>query len=316
MSPKKPNYFERAVPSIDEQTCNACGACVKVCGGQPLTMADGKVHIDPNPTLGCFACGQCMMVCPTGSVTVRGRDLSPEDLVQLPDKERRDTADQLEDLLTSRRSVRFFKKQEVDMETVERIVRMASTAPMGIPPSHVCIKVFHGLGEVRAFSDDVMGCINRTMKFLSPMMLRLMRPFIGKAAYESMREFVLPIGEAFASEGGSGEDPLLYGAPLALLFHHSPYADPADPYIAATYSMMAAESLGLGTCMIGMVAPFMERDKKLMRKYGIPKGNRLSIVVIAGHPDVKFRRCVRRRFASVSYSDRSLRPANTNSTAT
>ena len=50
----------------------------------------------------------------------------------------------------------------------------------------------------------------------------------------------------------------LYDAPVALCFYGSPCCDPAGPVIAATYAMPAAESLGLGTCMIGGNDPFIQ----------------------------------------------------------
>lgn len=46
---------------------------------------------------------------------------------------------------------------------------------------------------------------------------------------------------------------LIYDAPCGLYFYTSPYADPADPIIAATYAMLAAESLGLGSCLLGTI---------------------------------------------------------------
>jgi len=257
--------------------------------------------MDPEPALGCFGCGQCMMICPMNSITVSGRDLSPKDMLDLPPRNACATADQLEALLLGRRAVRFFKHEEVDRDLVDRVIRIASTAPMGIPPFQVGIVVLYGHDKVRALSDDVMVTIQRSMKFLNPFVLALARPFMKRANYESFREFVLPLERLIDEERERGGDALLYGAPVALLFHCSPYADPADCYIAATYAMIAAESLGLKTCMIGMVAPFLVHDKRLMKKYGVPKGNRPSIVLIMGSPSIDFKRGVRRRFASVSY---------------
>ncbi len=49
-----------------------------------------------------------------------------------------------------------------------------------------------------------------------------------------------------------------YDAPATIYFYGSPYCDYADPIIAATYAMLAAESLGLGTCMIGGIHPFLQ----------------------------------------------------------
>ena len=302
MAKKQTGYFKRAVPSIDRTTCNDCGLCAELCGGEPLVVVDGRVDIDPEPALGCFGCGLCMMICPTGSIAVNGRNLSPKDILDLPPKSARATADQLEALLLTRRSIRKFKENEVDRKVVDRVIRLASTAPMGIPPSEVGILVVHGRDKVKAFSTDVMSTIERTMKMVNPVTMALFRPFMRKATYEGFREFVLPIGDLMVKEEESGRDPLLYRAPVALLFHSSPYADPADCYIAATYAMIAAESLGLGTCMIGMVAPFLGRNKKLMAKYGIPKNNKPIIVLLMGYPVTSFKHGVRRRFASVSYN--------------
>lgn len=243
-----------------------------------------------------------MIICPTESIAVNGRNMSPKDILDLPPKSARATAEQLESLLLPRRSMRKYKEKEVDREIVDRIIQIASTAPMGIPPSEVGILVLHGRDKVKEFSSDVMATIERTMKFVNPITMTLFRPFMKKATYEGFKEFVLPIGELMVKESRSGGDFVLYGAPVALLFHCSPYADPADCYIAATYAMIAAESLGLGTCMIGIVAPFLVRDKKLMAKYRIPRNNKPSIALILGYPVISYKHGVRRRFASVSYN--------------
>ncbi len=295
-------YFERAVPSINQETCTQCGLCATVCGGEPLVLRDKRVQIDPNAALGCLGCGQCAAVCPTGSITVNGRTLSPKDIVDLPTQSAKATPEQLEALLLPRRSIRHFRNEEVPRALVERIVSLAAEAPMGIPPSQVGIVIFQGRDKVKAFSDEVVRSLGRTMRMLNPATLALFRPFISRADYQGLKEFVLPLGKAIEREQEQGRDPVLYGAPVAMLFHRSPYAEPADPAIAATYAMLAAESFGLGTCMIGLVGAFMERDKKLLKKYGIPKGNRLGLVLLIGHPAVHFKRGIRRRFDSVAFA--------------
>ena len=81
----------------------------------------------------------------------------------------------------------------------------------------------------------------------------------------------------------------------------SPYADPADPLISATYAMLAAEALGLGSCMIGTPAQFIKYSKKLKKKYGIPERNTQGIMVIFGYPQVKFTRSIKRSLGGVRY---------------
>ncbi|HEX9078373.1 MAG TPA: nitroreductase family protein, partial [Desulfuromonadaceae bacterium] len=83
--------------------------------------------------------------------------------------------------------------------------------------------------------------------------------------------------------------------------HVSPYADGADAFIACTYAMLAAASLGLGTCMIGCAAPVLGRRKELLKKYGLPEGNAPKIVLILGYHGSPHRRAIRRNFQSVTY---------------
>jgi nitroreductase len=105
----------------------------------------------------------------------------------------------------------------------------------------------------------------------------------------------------FIAEKEKGNDYLLYDAPLAIYFHVSPYADPLDPVIAATYAMISAETLGLGTCMIGTVAYGFKYSKKLKQKYGIPARNQQGIMLIMGYPAIKYQRGIRRSLAQVTY---------------
>ncbi len=298
---KGKGYFERGTPRIDKDKCTNCGLCAEVCGGQPLMKVDGKVEINPDAALGCLGCAQCMLVCPTGSISVTGRGILPDDVFDLKASPARIDLEQLESLLVPRRSMRRFATKEVDRSLVDRIIRAASAAPMGIPPSEVGIVIFHGRDRVAELSKDTAASMEDLMRMLNPVTLALFRPFMKKTDIEGLKEFVLPIAKVMENERSKGADPVLYSAPVALLFHRSPYADPADPYIAATYAMLAAEAAGLGTCMIGLVTVFMERDKKMMAKYGIPKGNKPVLVVIMGYPGMKFKKSVKRRFASVKH---------------
>jgi nitroreductase/Pyruvate/2-oxoacid:ferredoxin oxidoreductase delta subunit len=296
------DFFQPAVPTIDRDTCADCGACAKICPSQSLVWRDGKVEITGGTFLGCIGCGHCMMVCPSRSVHVAGRRITPGDLVNLPAKSEWATPEQLDGLLLARRSIRRFSDEEVDRATVERILAMTSTAPMGIPPSQVGIVVFQGRPKVRALVADMIASLRR-MRTKLVWTLRLGRFFMSKAGYASLRGFVLPLVDLLAERWDQGQDVLFYDAPLVLLFHHGPMADPADAQIAATYAMLAAESLGLGSCMIGS-AMAITYDKPLMAKCGIPAENKVTLALIVGRPAAApFRRGIRRQLASVKWAE-------------
>jgi ferredoxin len=287
------------IPTIDRNTCTVCGLCTRACKTETLTMGDGAVSINHNTPFGCLGCGQCMMVCPTGSATVTGRDISPDDLLDIAPRENMATPEALERLLLSRRSIREYSGREVEQEVVDQVLRIAATAPMGIPPSDVEVVVFHGRDKVQVFAEDVVRAYKQFLK-IAPVFTTVLRPLIGRAGYESFKSFIIPLAQCLVDTRKQGQDYLFYDAPVVMLFHCSPYADPTDCGIAATYAMIAAESLGLGSCMIGSVSPLVSRNKKLALKIGVPKGNKIGPIVLAlGYSDINYRKTVRRRFASV-----------------
>jgi nitroreductase/NAD-dependent dihydropyrimidine dehydrogenase PreA subunit len=288
-----------ATPTIDAKTCDLCGLCVKVCG-TGLRIKGDAVVFDDDALAGCIGCGQCMAVCPTGSITVTGRKMSPDDRLTMPAPDDCATPEQLESLLLRRRSVRIYSDREVEKPVVDRILRIASTAPMGIPPSDVGVIVVSGRKKIKELRDDLIDYFKSLSKYFNRGLLLLMRPFMKKASYEMLRDFVGPLLKEYYDARERGSDVLFYDCPLVLLFHSGPYSDPADSYIAATYAMIAAESLGLGTCMNGMI-PIMGYSKKLKRKYGIPKGDKVYLGIMMGYPAVKYQRALRREFASATY---------------
>jgi ferredoxin len=292
---------DKGVPAIDGATCTGCGLCVKACPDGVLTLHDGRPHAGPGEFLGCIACGHCVCVCPTGSITVAGRGMTADDAFELPQALRRATADQLDALLAARRSIRRFENREIDRSLIDRILATTSTAPMGIPPSDVGVVVFHGAERVQAFAADACDAFRRMGWFFSPVMLTLMRPFLGKENYLAMRDFVKPLLRTLVEKRSEGEDWFTYDAPAALLFHHGPMADAADCSIAATYAMLAAESLGLGSCMLGTTVG-LNNSKPFKAKYGIPPKNKFGVALVIGYPAENFRRGVRRRLASVKFA--------------
>lgn len=284
---------------IDEHSCTQCGSCAGICAADVLAMIDGRVRVRDDSPFGCVACGHCMMVCPEGCVTVTGRGISPHDLLPLPAPEKRATADALAALMLSRRSVRRFTDREVDPAVTERIVEMAASAPMGIPPWDVgCVTVL-GRDKVRELAAGIVKGYEGFLKIFRPWLLSPMRPFVGRPTWEKFRHFILPLAELYVGSSRAGRDALFYDAPAVMVFHHSPYAEAADVMIACTYAMLAAESLGLGSTIIGGAAPILQRNKALCLSLGVPAGNTPAIALILGYPDVKFQRAVRRRFAYV-----------------
>lgn len=299
MAIKTSRAKEPAQVYIDHEQCILCGQCIKVCYGKPLYIADGKIQVDQNRLFGCVGCGHCMAVCPQGCITIDGRCLSPSDSIDLPDVKNKTNYPELKNLMIARRSIRHYLDKEVEQDKIDKILDAASSAPFGYPPSDVRVLVINGKEKVKQFAFDNIDFAFSIRWLFSPLMQLLLRSFISKETAESLKTFVYPVCGFFAESKARDEDCLLYGAPTAMLFYGSAYSDPCDPYIAATYAMLAAESLGMGSCMIGSVVPFLKYSKKLKEKYNISRKMRDGLIVIFGYPAVEFRRGIKRTFADV-----------------
>lgn len=290
--------------SINEKLCNGCGLCVSVCKDFSIKIENRKAVKSGKPVFGCIACGHCMAICPRGAITVSGRCISPDDMFKLPDKKSAADYNAFLSLLNRRRSIREFKEQPVKREIIEKIIEAAQTAPMGLPPSDVHALVFDSKEKVRGFAEDFCRYLEGMKWFVSGWFLALMRPFWGKENDELFRGFVKPCINIYTESMKKGLNLVNYDAPAAIYFYGSPYSDPADPIIAATYAMLAAESLGLGTCMLGAIHPLIQNGgaaKKFREKHGIKHKSREGLFIIMGYPSVKYSKGIKRTFASVDW---------------
>ncbi len=291
---------ENGVIHINYDRCNACGLCVKVCKDFSLKLEDGKLAVNDKPLFGCMGCGQCMAICPNDAIHIEGREISSNDLIDIPIDKDKSSYEQLKNLMLGRRSIRDFKKKEVETELIDKIIEAAVTAPVGLPPSDVHLLIFEGTNKVNEFATDIIDHMDKIKWVFSTRWIWLWR-LLGKETYQLMKGFGQPLTNLFVSQKHTEDDHLFYHAPLLMYFLASPYSDPVDPTIPATYAMLAAESLGLGSCMIGSVDPIIKYGAKaLKKKWAIPPKSPNGIIVIFGYPKYKFTKALKRTFAQVT----------------
>jgi len=290
---------------INDSLCNGCGTCVAICSDQSLVLKNEKAFPSENPFFGCVGCGHCMAICPTGAITISGRTLNSNDFFDLPDKHNNPDYKQLMTLFERRRSIRNFKDKAVEPEIAQKILAAAQTAPMGLPPSDVHVMVLDSRSKTRAFAKDYCEFLEGYKWFVSNWFLALMRPFWGKSNDEMFRGFIKPLFKVYSEGFKNNRNLVNYDAPLAMYFYGSPFTDPADPLIAATYAMLSAESLGLGTCMLGAVHPMIQYGRKgriFREQHGIKYPSREGLFVVFGFPVYTFKKGIRRTFAEITYN--------------
>lgn len=297
---------EKAEILLHTERCTGCGLCVMVCKDFNFVLENKKVKISETPVFGCIGCGHCMAVCPSSAIEIHGRTLIPGHLFELRAHEKVTDYHSLLALLQRRRSMREFQDKEVDPEMIEKILTAAVTAPMGLPPSDVNVLVIKGKEKNKAFVNDFCDYLDGMKWFVSGWFLALIRPFLGKENHEMLKNFVRPLFGIYINSMKKGINVVTYDAPLSMYFYGSPYTDPADPIVAATYAMIAGESLGLGTCMLGAIHPMIQYGKKasqFRQRHGIKFKSREGVFVIFGHPALKYQKGISRTFASVTYGE-------------
>ena len=81
---------------------------------------------------------------------------------------------------------------------------------------------------------------------------------------------------------------LFYGAPLVVIISLPQTSSQIEAGIAAQTLAIAAKSMGLGSCIIGLAgAAFTGEDAAALRdKIGMPEGHVFAISIAIGHPEV------------------------------
>lgn len=118
-----------ALLTVDEKTCNRDGICAAVCPMGIIDFSKGqlpKASVDAVEL--CIVCGHCVAVCPTASISHAKMAAQQCPPVQ---KDFQVSAQQCEQFLRSRRSIRTYKNKPVPRKDIARLITVASHSPSG-----------------------------------------------------------------------------------------------------------------------------------------------------------------------------------------
>lgn len=284
---------------INSETCSKCGICVNICPANVLEKNDeGLIQFKSDFLEICLGCGQCMAVCNTKSVFAKGMDYEAN-FFEFSNEN--DFFSQIE----HRRSVRRFKPKSLSKEEIEKMLYAVSQAPHGDSHQHVEItvvnsrdKIMEALPLMSAFFDKLGGWIR------SPFMSRMIKMKKGKHTLNTLKNHLLPRIERGVYRGFSFEyDGITRGAHTILLFHAHKDSEEhfEDSYIYVTYAALAAEAMGLGATIVGLVPAALNKSPELRKMFQIPDDHDTVVSLILGYPKYKYKRGVKRELKNINW---------------
>lgn len=264
--------------SIIRKRCRGDGLCVRQCFRNCLKLDDEKKAVwMQNPDSPCVGCGHCTAVCPAGAVTLDGQ--TPE---KLPSSDFHIPETELEKFLSSRRSVRIYRKKSIPRPLLQKVLHMACHAPTGANRREV-------------------GCI----VIDSPDAIRELRLLLA----DWMKNY--PRWREHFRRFQSGEDTIFRGA-AALIALTGPSVNrndpddsallaPQDAAGAASYLELALHGLGLASCWCGLLIRGAGNNADIRTFLRLPEGQSVYAALLAGYPAVHFPRTPLREISSVQW---------------
>jgi len=168
------------------------------------------------------------------------------------------------DNIYKRRSVRAYTDEPVSEKDIKELIKAGFHAANGKDMQKLRFSVVTNKAKIKEYSDR------------------------GKEAYLNfLRSAGISIPDLEANLKKKDFD-IFYGAPALILISAAPGAltPVEDASLAAGNIMLAARSMGLGTCWIGL-AMGLAGDEAFLRENNIPNDHKLLAPIILGYPKNK-----------------------------
>ncbi len=289
--------------TVNQDTCKKCKLCIEVCPCNILrTNEKEEVCFIPEREVICLKCGQCMAICSTQSIMVNGISYD-NDCIDLP--ENNVDYKTFIDFLANRRSVRNFKNKPVSNEIINKILASISYAPFGADPEKVNVTIVNNRKKIESTLPHIEGFLDNIVKWIeNPMTSFMIKRKKSQETFNTIKNHLYPIAKLENYKLKFG-DRITRSAPAIIIFHANKKAEEHtnNSLIYATYVMLAANSLGLGATMIGIIPAAINKVKEVRDIFQIPTENEAIMSVIIGYPKYKYKQTIKRKVQKINWID-------------
>ena len=257
-------------------------------------------------------CGHCVAVCPESALTLRTINESLQfatfaEKSQWQSFGHTDTSD-LVCLMRSRRSCRNYSDTIVPKGVLEDLVKIGTTAPSGTNSQAWTFTILPDRPQLMALGEKVANFYrNLNNKAQNPLLRIMAKLFFNDALGRYYRRYYHSIEQGLRGWDDKGEDLLFHGASAAILIGAEKRAScPCEDALLATQNiLLAAHSMGLGSCLIGFVVEAARRDHRIRQFLEMEQGEALYSVIALGYPAEQYERVAGRKEIVPRYLSRA-----------
>ncbi len=283
---------------IDSTKCTGCGFCLDVCPNYVFALGGDRVMKVRYPEQ-CCICGHCVAICPENALI--HKEMPAEKFEDLPTLHI--SPDEMRNLLLSRRSIRAFKQKLVPKELIEQLIEVgvhAGTSANGQTETFIVIQDQKLLSNLEQMVIDVVW--DTGLKYLGDSVgQNLVKAQIGEEMVRQSVRYHFIIKNRRSNNQLAGL--IFRNAPVVIVAHglRTNLLSRGNCWVAGRNIEIMAQTMGLGTCLVGFLSIAAHFSKDIAKALGIPDDQNIYSAIMVGYPKHDYRKTTPRRERQVRW---------------